>query len=73
MNKHKLMIRLMPLLNDIKWDNLEDYLNYERQELVESLVGSTDIKKINKLQGEIQSIDKLLSLPHTVKKVATSY
>lgn len=73
MDKNKLMIRLMPLITDLKWDHLEDYLNYERHILVESLVGTTDIKKINKLQGEIQCLDKVLDLPNYVKKVATSY
>jgi hypothetical protein len=73
MDKNKLMVRLMPLTTDIKWDHLEDYLNYERQILVETLVKCSDIKKINKLQGEIGFLDKVLSLPHLAKQVATSY
>lgn len=73
MNKNKLMTRLMPLVTDLKWDNLEDYLNYERQELVETLIKCSDIKQINKLQGQLLQVDILLDLPRAAKKVATSY
>jgi hypothetical protein len=73
MDKNKMMTRLMPLVTDLKWDHLEDYLNYERHILVETLIKSTDIKQINKIQGELRLLDKLLQLPHTVKQVATSY
>tara|TARA_R110002051_G_C8630815_1_gene484706 strand:+ start:208 stop:429 length:222 start_codon:yes stop_codon:yes gene_type:complete len=73
MDKNKLMTRLMPLVTDIKWDSLEDYLSYERHVLVEQLIQCTDIKQINKLQGELKLLDKILDLPNYVKKVATSY
>lgn len=63
----------MPLTTDLKWDHLEDYLNYERHILVETLIKSKDIKQINKLQGELGFLDKILELPNTAKKVATSY
>ena len=72
MNQTQLIKRLLPLVTDIKWERLEDYLNYDRQTLVETLIKSTDIKQINKLQGEIKALDSILSLPHTVKRVATS-
>ena len=41
--------------------------------LVEQLIQCTDIKQINKLQGELKLLDKILDLPNYVKKVATSY
>jgi hypothetical protein len=72
MNQTQLIKRLLPLVTDIKWERLEDYLSYDRQTLVETLIKSTDIKQINKLQGEIKALDSILALPHTVKRVATS-
>ncbi len=73
MDKNKLMVRLMPLVTDLKWDHLEDYLNYERNTLIETLLKSSDIRNTNRLQGEILFLDKILNLPNTVKKAATSY
>lgn len=68
MDKTKLFERLMPLVSDIKWERLEDYLNFERSVAVESLVKCSDIKTINKLQGNIATIDSILSLPHDIKR-----
>lgn len=73
MDRKKLIERLIPVVTGTNWDRLEDYLVDERKTLIENLIKSSDIKQINKLQGEISRIDSLLSLPNTVKKVATSY
>lgn len=73
MDKNKLIQRMLPLVTDIKWERLEDYLNYERGILIEKLVSSSDIRTINKLQGEIKQMDLILALPTTIKhRVATS-
>jgi len=68
MNKQKLMDRLLPVVTSEYWDRLEDYLQFERTELIATLIASSDIKQINKLQGEIRRLDSLLALPHTVKR-----
>lgn len=69
MEKLDLLKRLQPLVTAINWERLEDYLNSQREELVETLIKSTDIKQINKLQGEILGIDKILTLPQAIKRL----
>lgn len=63
----------MPLVTDLKWERLEDYLNYERKILVETLIKSTDIRQVNKLQGQLAYLDSILGLPEYTKKVATCH
>lgn len=72
MNQNQLMARLLPLVNNVElWGRLEDYLEYEREKLIEQLLRSTDIRSINKFQGEVSRIDRLLQLP-SITNVATS-
>ena len=72
MDKNTLTQRLLPLVTSLNWERLEDYLIYERQELLENLAKCSDIKQINKLQGRILQLDVVLKLPELSKKVATS-
>ena len=70
MDKVQLIKRLLPVVaHETHWARLEDYLTFERSQLMETLVTSNDIKSINRLQGEIILIDKLLTLPETIKKL----
>lgn len=70
MDKRQLMKRLLPVIDTVNiWDRLEDYLTFERSVIIETLITSNDIKTINRLQGEILLIDKLLSLPEVIKKL----
>ena len=69
MDVKKLTQRLLPVVANQHWDRLEDYLEFSRKEIVEKLVVSNDIKTINRLQGEIILLDKLLALPETINKM----
>ena len=70
MNQNKLIKRLLPLItSDNHWDNLEDYLVFERDRLTEILITSNDIKSINRIQGQILQLKTLLELPETLKKL----
>lgn len=68
MNKTELFKRLLPLVNGPHWDRLEDYLVYEREQLIETLCGCSDIKQINRLQGQILELNKILDLPEDLKR-----
>ncbi len=69
MEQIDILKRLKPVVHSTNWERLEDYLADQRQVLVETLIKSTDIKQINKLQGELLGIDKILDLPETLKKL----
>lgn len=69
MDKKQLILRLVPVVSGSNWDRLEDYLVFERSELVGQLISSNDIKSINRIQGKILLIDQLLALPETLKKL----
>lgn len=69
MDVRDLTKRLLPVIANSNWERLEDWLTYQRTQLVEELVKTQDIKRINRLQGEILMIDKILDLPNTLKKL----
>ncbi len=72
MNSKELIKRLNPLIADtVKWDRLEDYLNYLKDNATATLVTSTDIRNINKLQSEVLLLQRLIELPTLVRKAAT--
>lgn len=68
MDKAKLFERLRPLVANELWDRLEDYLEFTKEELTASLIASQDIRTINKLQGEILALQKILDLPSDMKR-----
>lgn len=72
MDRQTIYKRLLPIVNDERWSRVEDYLNYEQSILIQNLIKSTDIRLINKIQGEIARIESMLNLPSTIKKAATS-
>jgi|TARA_R100000544_G_scaffold36258_1_gene24286 hypothetical protein len=70
MDQNKLIKRLLPLItSENHWDNLEDYLVFERDRLTEILITSNDIKSINRIQGQILQLKTLLELPDKLKKL----
>lgn len=72
MDKTQLKIRLLPVVTNLHWERLEDYLDFIRKEQLESLARCSDIRQINKLQGKIEMLDYILGLPEMAKKAATS-
>lgn len=69
MNELKLVQRLLPLVSDdIKWSRLEDYLEMEKENLINTLISSQDIKQINRTQGRIQQINLLLNIKEEVRQ-----
>jgi hypothetical protein len=68
MDKNKIYKGLLPVVNHTSWDRVEDYLSFERERLIAGLLKSSDIKTINKLQGQIEFLDQVLNLPHTTKQ-----
>ncbi len=59
--------RMKVVVTSQNWDRVEDYLESLRTLTVETLIHSTDIKQINKLQGKIEMLDQILSLPAKLK------
>ena len=71
MDKATLTQRLTILVVDeAKWSRLEDYLEYLEDELIENLKTSRDIRQINLLQGKLELLKQLLSLPDTIRKLS---
>lgn len=69
MKQTEVIKRMLPVVTSCNWDKVEDYLNFLREDLLETLAVSSDIRQINKLQGEILMLDKILNLPDTIKKL----
>jgi len=70
MKQIEVIKRMLPIVTSSNWERIEDYLNSTREEILENLAKSGDIRQINKLQGEILMVDKLLNLPNTIKKLS---
>lgn len=60
---------MLPVVHSQNWEKIEDYLISERENILEDLAQSRDIRQINNLQGRILQLDKVLDLPATIKKL----
>lgn len=69
MNKQQVLKRLLPLVANEQWARLEDYLNFRREELGNTLETSTDIRTINKTQGKVELLKEILNLSSTISSI----
>lgn len=67
MKKQDIILRTFPVLQH--WEVLSDYLELEKETLMQSLIVTSNIRDVNLIQGKVLMIEELMKLPSTVQNL----